>query len=152
VGHLELVADKPQKNGGDMKRLEEKEKADPETRWRTKIDAFRALEEGRLDGFIDTSAGFTYADKVRRLLPRRYPSPILIQQACAWARFLCEKEGVKFVLGPEVGKFADLLVDDTGEQRKVTGLRTADGKEHLADVVVVACECLLNSIAAIGQG
>ncbi|RSH95300.1 hypothetical protein EHS25_000387 [Saitozyma podzolica] len=123
------------KNGGDMKRLEEKEKADPETRWRTKIDAFRALEEGRLDGFIDTSAGFTYADK-----------------ACAWARFLCEKEGVKFVLGPEVGKFADLLVDDTGEQRKVTGLRTADGKEHLADVVVVACGGWTPSIVTEVEG
>lgn len=149
---MSLWPDKPQKDHDDMKRLEEKERADPETRWRTKIDAFKPLKEGKLDGFIDTSAGFTYADKVRRLLPRRDLSPILIPQACAWARFLCEKEGVKFVLGPEVGKFADLLVDGTGEERNVTGLRTADGKEHLADVVVVACECLLASMDAIGQG
>jgi sarcosine oxidase/L-pipecolate oxidase len=63
---LSLWPDNPQKDEDDMKRLEEKEKADPETRWRTKIDAFKPLEEGKLDGFIDTSAGFTYADKVRR--------------------------------------------------------------------------------------
>ncbi|TYJ51420.1 hypothetical protein B9479_008007 [Cryptococcus floricola] len=82
---------------------------------------------------LDTSAGFTYADK-----------------SCAFARFLAEQAGVRFVLGPEEGKFDELLFDEgkgegeggekKGEkERKVRGLKTVDGKEHLADVVIVAC-------------
>ncbi|ODN79263.1 hypothetical protein L202_03277 [Cryptococcus amylolentus CBS 6039] len=73
---------------------------------------------------LDTSAGFTYADK-----------------SCAWARFLAEQAGVKFVLGPEEGKFDELLFGEpsAGGEKKVRGLKTVDGNEHLADVVIVAC-------------
>ena len=44
-----------------MTRLAEKEAKDPTSHWRNKVDS---LQGGRLDGFIDTSAGVTYADKV----------------------------------------------------------------------------------------
>ena len=54
-------------------------------------------------------------------------------------RHLCEQAGVKFVLGPEIGKFDELIVEGEGERRTIRGLRTVDGKDHNADVVVVAC-------------
>ena len=46
-----------------MKRLAKKEAEDPCSHWRTKVDALENFQGGRLDGFIDTSAGVTYADK-----------------------------------------------------------------------------------------
>lgn len=60
-------------------------------------------------------------------------------KSCIWARHLCQSAGVRFELGPEQGKLDDLIVEGTGEARKVKGLRTADGKEHLADVTIIAC-------------
>ncbi|EIW65833.1 hypothetical protein TREMEDRAFT_41277 [Tremella mesenterica DSM 1558] len=110
------------KNAADMARLAEKDKADPSTHWLEKISVFDNFQGGTLDGFVDTVAGMTYADK-----------------SCAWARYLCEKAGVKFILGPEVGKLDDLIYEGEGDSKKVVGLKTADGKEHKADVVVVAC-------------
>ena len=47
-----------------MKRLAEKEAKNPTSHWRTKVDSLKEFQGGRLDGFIDTSAGVTYADKV----------------------------------------------------------------------------------------
>ncbi|WWC61545.1 uncharacterized protein I303_104129 [Kwoniella dejecticola CBS 10117] len=114
--HQHVLLDK-----ADLQRLWEKEAEDPSTHWKEKINALEKAGGGGLNGFIDTSAGFTYADK-----------------ACTWARHLAEKAGVKFVLGPEVGKFEELLSEDGETGKKVTGLRTADGKEHAADVVIVA--------------
>ncbi|KAL7421329.1 hypothetical protein Q5752_004214 [Cryptotrichosporon argae] len=107
-------------DAGDMARLAARE-ARAGGNWARKLAPFRAYRAGTLDGFVDVSAGLTYADK-----------------ACAWARHLCEKAGVKFVLGPQVGNFDGLVTAGEGEGRKVTALRTADGKEHKADVVVVA--------------
>lgn len=106
-----------------MQRLAEKQKAEPSSHWDSRIKAFSQFKDGTLDGFIDTSAGLTYADK-----------------SCAWARYLCEKQGVKFFLGPEKGKLDDVIVEEVGGEKKVTGLKTVDGVEHKADVVVVACE------------
>jgi sarcosine oxidase/L-pipecolate oxidase len=103
-----------------MDRLTEKERQTGE-RWCKKADTLSHVQEGRLNGFIDTSAGFTYADK-----------------ACTWARHLAENAGVKFILGPEVGKLDELSVEHRGGKKRVRGLRTMDGKEHEADVVVVA--------------
>ncbi|WVQ67993.1 uncharacterized protein L199_006199 [Kwoniella botswanensis] len=104
----------------DMQRLWDKDAKEP-SHWKEKVHALDKAGGGGLNGFIDTSAGFTYADK-----------------ACAWARHLAEKEGVKFVLGPEIGKFDELLVEEGKVEKKIKGLRTADGKEHPADVVIVA--------------
>lgn len=106
----------------DMQLLAEKQKAEPSSHWDSRIKAFSQFKDGSLDGFIDTSAGLTYADK-----------------SCAWARYLCEKQGVKFFLGPEKGKLDDVIVEEVGGEKKVTGLKTVDGVKHKADVVVVAC-------------
>lgn len=100
----------------DMERLWGKE-----GNWRPKVAAFAAFTEGKRDGFMDTSAGLTYADK-----------------SCTWARYLCEKAGVKFVLGPLKGKFDQLVVDTSTGGKVVRGLKTADGKTHPADVVIAA--------------
>lgn len=104
-----------------MNFLRIKEKANPTANWALKASTLDHAEGGRLNGFFDTSAGFTYADK-----------------ACTWARHLAEKAGVKFVLGHEVGKLDELIVEHQGGTKKVRGLKTADGKEHPADVVVIA--------------
>ncbi|WWC89608.1 uncharacterized protein L201_004533 [Kwoniella dendrophila CBS 6074] len=110
----------------DLKRLEEKELKDPSSHWKRKIESLNKPPGGDgkpLNGFIDTTAGFTYADK-----------------ACTWARHLAEKSGVKFILGPETGKFDELIIEQNEETKEkfVKGLRTVDGKEHFVDVVVVA--------------
>ena len=105
-----------------MRRLEAKERNSP-SHWLEKCRALDNIRKERLEGFIDTSAGFTYADK-----------------ACTWARHLCEKAGVKFVLGPEKGKFDELVVESGTSGNMVKGLKTVDGKTHLANAVVVACE------------
>ncbi len=103
-----------------MARLAEKELSCPADHWTRKIQAFRPLLDRDLDGFIDTSAGFVYSDK-----------------ACAWCRHLCEKAGVKFVLG-ETGRLEHLVVDLRGETKHVLGLVTTDGLEHRTDLVIVA--------------
>ncbi|WVQ84745.1 hypothetical protein IAT38_006902 [Cryptococcus sp. DSM 104549] len=125
------------KDPADMARLAETEAADPSTNWVSKAKSLDKLKGGRLTGFLDTSAGVTYADK-----------------ACTWARFLAEKQGVKFVLGPEKGKFDELLVGGggEGEGKKVVGLKTVDGVEHKADVVVVACGGWTPSVVPEVQG
>lgn len=66
---------------------------------------------------LDSSAGFVAAYK-----------------ACYWAWHLCCKNGVKIVQDPIKGKAIGLLHDGT----KVSGIRTADGEEHPATLVVVA--------------
>lgn len=43
------------------------------------------------------------------------------------------------MLGPEKGKLDDLIVEGTGESKYVSGLKTVDGKKHLADVTIIAC-------------
>ncbi|ORY24761.1 FAD dependent oxidoreductase [Naematelia encephala] len=111
------------KNKEDMDRLETIGK-EQNAAWVTRahvLDNLRHQDGKVLDGFIDSSAGVTYADK-----------------SCAWARHLCEKAGVKFVLGPEKGKFDDFIVEGEGENKVVKGLKTVDGLEHSADVVIIA--------------
>lgn len=63
-----------------------------------------------------------------------------MSQACIYARFLCEQAGVKFVLGSPRGRLETLIAHQEGNQKIVTGIRTADGVEHVADLVVVACK------------
>ncbi|KAF2122990.1 FAD dependent oxidoreductase [Lophiotrema nucula] len=106
----------------DMTRLKEYEAEDPGQDWDSKLELQRTFQRGTLAAFLDTSAGLTYADK-----------------ACIWVRHLCEKAGVHFVLGPSEGKLDDLIVEPRGDSKQVKGLRTKDGKEHFADVTIVAC-------------
>lgn len=60
------------------------------------------------------------------------------EQACTYARFLCEKAGVKFVLGDPQGKLQRLVSTEQSSEKKVTGIETCDGRVHRADFVVVA--------------
>lgn len=67
---------------------------------------------------LDSTAGFVVAYK-----------------SCAWARYLAEKAGVKFILGPSRGKAVRIAT----EEGRPT-VHTADGETHSTDRVIVACE------------
>jgi sarcosine oxidase / L-pipecolate oxidase len=59
--------------------------------------------------------------------------------ACAFLAFKARERGVKFVLGPAAGCFTSLLERQTeGGRKRAEGIRTKDGKEHKADLVVIA--------------
>ncbi|KAF2167794.1 hypothetical protein M409DRAFT_65895 [Zasmidium cellare ATCC 36951] len=90
--------------------------------WHNKYHRFDHMRRGATNGFLDTGAGITLADK-----------------ACVYARHLCEKAGVKFVLGEPQGYLESLIIETLDKQKRVAGIRTRDGSCHLADVVVVAC-------------
>ena len=49
----------------DMSRLRKKERQNPADNWMAKLDVRQQFQGGKLGAYIDTSAGFTYADKVR---------------------------------------------------------------------------------------
>lgn len=59
-------------------------------------------------------------------------------KACVYARHLCVKAGVKFVLGDPDGKIENLIVSGSSSSRRATGVKTADGKTHGGDLVIVA--------------
>ncbi|KAL3476717.1 FAD dependent oxidoreductase [Aspergillus californicus] len=90
--------------------------------WGKKYHLFDHFKDGATNGFLDAASGVTLADK-----------------ACVYARHLCEKAGVKFVLGRPQGELEQLITVQSGSSKKVTGIRTRDGKSHFADLVVVAC-------------
>lgn len=69
-------------------------------------------------GMLDVGAGFVYADK-----------------ACRFFLHKIERLGVRTVFGSSVGAFCG-FIDDAG---KVTGIRTADGKNHAAELAIMAC-------------
>lgn len=48
---------------------------------------------------------------------------------------------MKFVLGKPHGELEQLITEQSGASKKVTGIRTLDGQSHSADLVVVACGC-----------
>ncbi|KAK0206981.1 FAD dependent oxidoreductase [Desarmillaria ectypa] len=73
------------------------------------------------DGLLDVNGGFTRADK-----------------ACAYAKYLAGKAGVKFILGPEKGKVVKIVTENRDGQKKVTGVRTKDGIVHTGDLIIVA--------------
>ncbi|WVR08369.1 hypothetical protein IAU60_005424 [Kwoniella sp. DSM 27419] len=85
----------------------------PGQNWIHKLDLYSektSPEDGKpLEAFLDTSAGFTRADKA----------------------------GVKFILGKE-GRLAKLIQEERNGERVVSGIATTDGKTHSADLVVVA--------------
>ncbi|KAJ6141554.1 hypothetical protein N7470_009944 [Penicillium chermesinum] len=90
-------------------------------KWVDKYHMLDGINGNNTNGFIDINAGITIADK-----------------ACVYARFLCEKLGVKFVLGDPAGKIDRLMVEDTGSSKRVKGIKTVDGLTHTGDLVIVA--------------
>lgn len=44
------------------------------------------------------------------------------------------------MLGDPQGKIKSLIVDESGINKRVTGIKTFDNKEHLGDLVIVAGE------------
>ncbi|KAH8800255.1 FAD dependent oxidoreductase [Xylogone sp. PMI_703] len=86
--------------------------------WDKKFDPFKRKERGRnLVGVLDTTAGFVEASKT-----------------CLWALHLVRKAGVKCVLGKEVGRCISFLK----EKERTVGIKTADGLDHSAELVVLA--------------
>ena len=118
------VCSSAQRDEADLRRLEDKEKVD-QSNWPLKARQLYHAKGGTLDGFFDTSGGLTFADK-----------------SCAWALHLVRLAGVKTFLGPEIGKLDDLINEGAGTLKKIVGLRTVDGKEHKADLVIIAGESI----------
>ncbi|KAH9933515.1 FAD dependent oxidoreductase [Fomitopsis serialis] len=105
-------------DGDDVRRATEKG-------WVHKMLKFPIPETGGQETFeavLDTTAGYVY------------PS-----QACAYLAEKLRKKGARFIEGPEKGEFASLLVEGSEHSRRVTGIRTKDGEEHTADLVIMAC-------------
>ena len=77
------------------------------------------------EAVLDSTAGYIY------------PS-----DACAYLADKLRKKGAEFSEGPEKGEFASFLVEGSDNSRRVTGIRTKDGREHPADLVIMACKLL----------
>ncbi|CAP98823.1 Pc22g15350 [Penicillium rubens Wisconsin 54-1255] len=90
--------------------------------WAKKFHLFDKFKDGVTNGFLDAGSGITLADK-----------------ACVYARYLCQKAGVKFVLGRPHGELDHLITEGNGSDKRIKGIRTCDGLAHAADLVVVAC-------------
>jgi sarcosine oxidase/L-pipecolate oxidase len=48
--------------------------------------------------------------------------------------------GIKFCLGEPQGKLQSLIIECHGLEKKVTGIKTCDGRSHFGDLVIVACK------------
>lgn len=81
--------------------------------------AIKAFNLRGNSALLDTQSGFVYADK-----------------ACRYALHKAESLGVQFVFGEPTGKFLSFL-ENTDSQ--VTGVRTADGAVHTAELTIMAC-------------
>jgi len=79
-------------------------------------------EEDTFAAVLDTTAGYVFPSK-----------------ACAYLADKLRKKGTQFIEGPEKGVFASLRVEGSGESKRVVGIVTKDGKEHSADLVIMAC-------------
>lgn len=83
------------------------------------MDPFRRVQRGLNNvGLVDTIGGTAIADK-----------------ACRFALHKAQSLGVKVTFGAEAGCLVN-LVHDGG---RVTGIKTHDGKQHKARLVVLAC-------------
>lgn len=71
-------------------------------------------------GLLDTCGGMVYADL-----------------ACRFALHKAETLGVRLFLGGRAGTFSKVVHEST--TNKVTGVQTADGGFHQADLVIMAC-------------
>ncbi|OSX59279.1 hypothetical protein POSPLADRAFT_1183975 [Postia placenta MAD-698-R-SB12] len=74
------------------------------------------------EAVLDTTAGYVFPSK-----------------ACAYIAGKLRKSGTQFVEGPEKGVFASLLVEGSDDSKRAIGIVTKDGKEHSADLVIMAC-------------
>ncbi|KPM38583.1 hypothetical protein AK830_g8002 [Neonectria ditissima] len=98
-------------------------------KWVEKYHVIDKINGGNTNGFIDIQGGITIADK-----------------ACAYAKFLCEKAGVKFVLGDPQGKLSSLIIESQGQEKRVAGINTCDGLRYFGDLVIVAAGSWTSSI------
>ncbi|KAF9879324.1 phospholipase c [Colletotrichum karsti] len=80
------------------------------------VDAFDIKNDSSI---LDTQSGFVYADK-----------------ACRFALHKAETLGVKTVLGGPGGTFSAFLENS---ESRVTGVKTADGRTHPAELTIMAC-------------
>ncbi|CDK27989.1 unnamed protein product [Kuraishia capsulata CBS 1993] len=74
----------------------------------------------KLRGALDATSGVLYASR-----------------ACQYAKYLCTKLGVKFVLGGAKGTFSKFVYSDKNDT-VVSGITTEDGQSHSADLVVIS--------------
>ncbi|KAH7379943.1 FAD dependent oxidoreductase [Cadophora sp. MPI-SDFR-AT-0126] len=97
-------------------------------KWVEKYHVIDKINDGETNGFIDINAGITIADKAKTNN----------LHACVYARHLCVQAGVKFVLGEPHGKLDHLVAEKHCAEKRVTGIKTCDGKTHTAGLVIVA--------------
>ncbi|PCH41319.1 FAD dependent oxidoreductase [Wolfiporia cocos MD-104 SS10] len=93
--------------------------------WAHKLLKFSIPEsDGKraFEAVLDSTAGYVY------------PSA-----GCAYLAEKLHKLGAKFIEGPEKGVFKSFRIEGEGESKRVIGITTADGKEHSADLVIMAC-------------
>ncbi|PCD24801.1 hypothetical protein AU210_013916 [Fusarium oxysporum f. sp. radicis-cucumerinum] len=81
--------------------------------------ALNAFDLKNNSALLDTQSGFAYADK-----------------ACRFALNKAQTLGVQFLFGESKGKFSS-FVESTDSQ--ITGVRTADGTVHAAELTIMAC-------------
>jgi sarcosine oxidase/L-pipecolate oxidase len=84
------------------------------------MDPFQRIARGRPNvGVLDSTGGVAIADK-----------------ACRVALHKARNLGAKFVFGPSLGAFDQLLADSNGQN---IGIKTKDGQPHLAKLTIMAC-------------
>lgn len=83
-----------------------------------KLDKKVDQKGNKIKSHLDVTAGFAYASR-----------------ATYFCFYLAKKLGVKHIFGPEKGEFIQYIK----EGNKVRGIITADGSNHLSDVVIIAC-------------
>jgi len=110
--------------------------------WVETFHAIDGINNNNTNGFLDIQGGVTLADKVSRTERQCSKRAADSCKACTYARFLCEKAGVRFVLGHPQGQLQELIVANEGSGKKVTGIQTCDGKSHHGDIVIVACRSI----------
>jgi hypothetical protein len=81
--------------------------------------AIKAFNLRGNSALLDTQSGFVYADK-----------------ACRFALHKAETLGVQSVFGESTGKFLSFLENADSQ---ITGVRTADGVAHSAELTIMAC-------------
>lgn len=86
--------------------------------WAHKLDPCNRQQRfGKHKAVLDSTAGY-----------------VLAYKSCAWARYLAEKAGVKFILDAQKGKVVN--VENAEDDKPIA--TTADGVKHKADLIVVA--------------
>jgi sarcosine oxidase/L-pipecolate oxidase len=87
------------------------------------MDPFHRMSRGLpASGVLDTTGGMAVADK-----------------ACIFAMNKASEQGVRFVLDPVAGALSSFLRADDDDSSKIMGIKTLDGKAHLAKLTILAC-------------